>query len=68
MHAPGLRGEHVKDFRRIAADEDRHRRVFKTIADALDGGDRLRADLTSQGLAARLEVAEQGGDEMRVLG
>ena len=65
---PGLCGEHVKDFRRIAVAEDRHRRVFKTIADALDGGDRLRANVTSQGLAARLEVAEQEGDEMRVLG
>jgi len=64
---PALCGEHAKDFRRIAADEDRHRRVFKTIADALDDGDRLRADVTSQGLAARLEVAQQKGDAARVL-
>ena len=54
---PALCGEHLKDFRRIAADEDRHRRMFETIGDALDGGDRLRADVTPQQLAARLELA-----------
>ena len=63
---PALCGGQMTDFRRIAADEDRHRRVFKTIAEALDDGDRLRANVTSQGLAARLEIAQQEGGGMRV--
>jgi hypothetical protein len=54
---PALCGERVEEFRRIAADEDRHRRVFKTIGDALDRGDRLCAGLSSQQLASRIEVA-----------
>jgi hypothetical protein len=47
------------DFRRIAADEERHGRVFQILADALDDGDRLRDGMSAEKLAQRIgEVGE----------
>ncbi|HVO27636.1 MAG TPA: hypothetical protein VMW56_28845, partial [Candidatus Margulisiibacteriota bacterium] len=52
-HAPALSGGQVAEFRRVAEDEDRHRQVFKILADALTDDDRLREGVTAEGLAAR---------------
>jgi hypothetical protein len=49
--------EQVREFRRIADDEDRHRRVFAVLAHALADGDRLRDDVTRETLVARLRNA-----------
>jgi hypothetical protein len=59
QQVPALCGQHVKDFRRIADDEERHRQVFKILADTLTNGDRLCADVTPQSLSAHLEAARQ---------
>jgi hypothetical protein len=56
---PALCGEHVRDFRRIADDEDRHRRVFRILADILDEEDRLYANVTAESLSARLAAARR---------
>ncbi|HVO27696.1 MAG TPA: hypothetical protein VMW56_29155, partial [Candidatus Margulisiibacteriota bacterium] len=47
-------GGQVAEFRRVAEDEDRHRQVFKILADALTDDDRLREGVTAEGLAARI--------------
>jgi rubrerythrin len=59
QQVPALCGQHVKDFRRIADDEERHRRVFKILADTLTNGDRLSADVTPQNLSERLVAAQE---------
>jgi hypothetical protein len=51
---PALSGEQVDEFRRIAEDEARHRRVFKILADALTDDDRLREGVTEERLSARI--------------
>ncbi|MBI3782464.1 MAG: hypothetical protein HY270_03585 [Deltaproteobacteria bacterium] len=48
---PGVR---VDDLRRIADDEDRHRRVFSILAESLTDDDRLRSAVSEENLAARL--------------
>jgi uncharacterized protein (DUF362 family) len=49
----------VEDFRRIAADEDRHGRIFQILADSLDEQDRLREGASGEELAQRIgEVGE----------
>ena len=53
-HVPALSGGRVADFRRVAEDEDRHRQVFRILADALTDDDRLREGVTAEGLAARI--------------
>jgi hypothetical protein len=66
---PALCGQHVKDFRRIAGDEDRHRQVFTILADTLGDGDRLRTEVTPENVSARLEAARQEArpDDYKVL-
>jgi hypothetical protein len=54
---PALSGEQVDEFRRIAEDEARHRRVFRVLADALTDDDRLRAGVTEEILSARIDSA-----------
>jgi hypothetical protein len=44
--------------RRIARDEDEHRRVFQALSDVLTAGDALRADVTEDDLAAGLEAVD----------
>ena len=51
---PVLSDEQVDEFRRIAEDEARHRRVFGILADALDDDDRLREGVTEESLSARI--------------
>ena len=65
---PALCGEQLEDFRRIADDEDRHRWIFRTLADALDDDDGLRADVSAASLAARLHSFQEEGwrDDQRV--
>ena len=53
----GIAQEHVREFRRIADDEDRHRRVFDVLASVLAEGDRSRDDVTKDILLARLDEA-----------
>jgi hypothetical protein len=49
-----LSDEQVDEFRCIAEDEARHRRVFGILADALDDDDRLRDGVTEESLSARI--------------
>jgi hypothetical protein len=51
---PGLTPELAHDFRRIEQDEDRHRRIFETLAAALDEQDRLVPGETAEGLADKI--------------
>jgi uncharacterized protein (DUF362 family) len=44
----------VDEFNRIAEDEERHRRVFGILADAFTADDRLRPDITVDGLCERI--------------
>ncbi|MEX2120905.1 MAG: DUF362 domain-containing protein [Pirellulales bacterium] len=47
------------DFRRVAEDEDRHERIFRVMAEALDDQDRLADGFSAQLLAERIgEVGE----------
>jgi uncharacterized protein (DUF362 family) len=43
----------VDDFRRVREDEDRHRRIFEALANALDDEDRLVPGETAQTLAEK---------------
>jgi uncharacterized protein (DUF362 family) len=55
---PGYSSAQVEEFRRVALEEDRHRRMFEIIAGALTEDDRL-AEGDAADLAARLgEVSE----------
>ena len=53
---PGPASEAVADMRRVADDEDRHRRVFATLASTLTVDDRLRDGVIEEHLAASLFV------------
>jgi hypothetical protein len=56
---PGLPPNTVSDFRRVEADEDRHRRVFQILADALDEHDRLLPTESAETLIQKIgEVSE----------
>ncbi len=44
----------IDDFRRILADEDRHRRIFEILAAALNEQDRLAPDETAESLAKKI--------------
>lgn len=49
----------IDDFRRIMDDEDRHRRIFEILAEALDENDQLVPGETADGLAQKIrEVGE----------
>ena len=49
----------IDDFRRIMDDEDRHRRIFEILAEALDENDQLVHGETADGLAQKIrEVGE----------
>jgi len=50
----------VDDFRRITADEARHRQIFGILAEVLTDDDRLRAGVTEASLSARLSAIETG--------
>jgi hypothetical protein len=55
----GIAQAHVRDFRRIAGDEERHRRVFDVLASIVADDDRCRDDVARDTLEARLhEVME----------
>ena len=54
QNQPNLPPTLVEDFRRIVADEDRHRRVFETLAAALDEQDRLAPGVTAHSLAQEI--------------
>jgi hypothetical protein len=51
---PALSRVQVEGMRRVAEDEDRHRRVFATLASTLTDDDRLQHGATEEHLAARL--------------
>jgi Domain of unknown function (DUF362) len=51
---PGLPPEVLADFWRIMTDEDRHRRIFQILADALDDQDRLAPGETAEGLLGKI--------------
>jgi uncharacterized protein (DUF362 family) len=51
---PDVPAELVEDFRLIVADEDRHGRVFATLAASLDEHDRLVPGETAEGLAQKI--------------
>jgi hypothetical protein len=53
-HVSALSVSRVNDMRRVADDEDRHRRVFATLASALTGDDRLQDGASEEYLATRL--------------
>lgn len=55
-------GEQVEDFRRIAADEDRHRRIFGVLAAAVSDEDGLRDGVAEESLSRRLSaiLAQRG--------
>lgn len=56
---PLLLPELIDDFRRIMADEDRHRRIFEILTEALDENDRLVPEATAASLAQKIqEVGE----------
>ena len=44
----------IDDFRRIMDDEDRHRRIFEILAEALDENDQLVHGETADGLAQKI--------------
>jgi uncharacterized protein (DUF362 family) len=46
----------IDDFRRVQADEERHRRIFEALAEALDEQDRLVASETAASLARKIAV------------
>ena len=46
----------VDDFRRIMDDEDRHRRIFEILAEALDENDQLVEGETAEGLAQKIRA------------
>jgi uncharacterized protein (DUF362 family) len=50
--------EAVHDFRRVVSDEERHRRVFAILAEALDDRDQLAPGYTAERLAE--QIAEAG--------
>ncbi len=50
----GADAETLIEFRRVVEDEDRHRRVFEAIADALTDDDRLAPGVTADNLATRI--------------
>jgi len=47
----------AEEFRRIAEDENKHRRIFALLGDVLDANDELRADVSADDLSARLDCA-----------
>ena len=53
---PQVAPEQVREFRRIADDEDHHRRVFDVLDHALTDADRPRDDVTKESLCARLRT------------
>jgi uncharacterized protein (DUF362 family) len=56
---PEVAPQLVEDFRRIAADEDRHGRIFQILADSLDDRDQLKGGMSGEELAQRIgEVGE----------
>jgi hypothetical protein len=50
LRVPALPCARIDEFRRIADDEDRHRRIFGLVAEALTDDDRLRAGATVETL------------------
>jgi uncharacterized protein (DUF362 family) len=54
---PEIGGGFSAEFRRVQADEERHRQVFQALVDALDGSDRLAEGHTADTLAARIGQA-----------
>jgi uncharacterized protein (DUF362 family) len=50
----GVSSEMVEDFRRIEADEERHRQIFEILAAALDDQDQLVPEETADSLAKKL--------------
>ena len=57
-HVAAISDAQLNDFRRIADDEDRHRRVFGVLADALTGRDTLRDGVSEETLSALLDTAK----------
>jgi hypothetical protein len=49
--------EAINDFRRVVHDEERHRRVFVVLADALNQHDELAAGFTAERLAEQIAQA-----------
>jgi uncharacterized protein (DUF362 family) len=54
---PEISGGMVDEFRRVQADEERHRHVFQALVDALGDDDRLAEGHTADTLAARIGEA-----------
>ena len=50
-HVPAFSGGQIDEMRRIADDEDRHRRVFATLASVLTDEDKLSDGVTEERLA-----------------
>jgi uncharacterized protein (DUF362 family) len=46
----------IEDFQRIMDDEDRHRRIFEILAEALDDNDRLVPEETADRLAQKIRA------------
>src|SRR5438105_15471113 len=46
----------IDDFRRIVADEDRHRQIFEILATALDDNDQLVPEETADSLAQKIRA------------
>ena len=59
---PLLSGARVDDFARIAEDEDRHRRIFQILADALTDDDELQESMSADILAARIGIESEPAD------
>lgn len=56
---PGLPSTTVADFRRVQADEERHKRIFQILADALDANDELVSHESVDSLSLKIgEVGE----------
>lgn len=55
----GVTPEVVDDFRRMQDDEDRHRRVFQILADALRDDDTLAEAATMESLACEIRSVEE---------
>lgn len=52
---PGIAAEQVCEFRRIADDEERHRRIFAVLADSLSSLDEPHDGISAENLSTRID-------------